>query len=188
MGKISITKTNIKDLVIIEPQVFQDDIGYFLETYNETDFQNEYPNVNFVQDNESMSNKGVLRGLHFQTKHTQGKLVRVIKGKVFDVAVDLRKNSDTFGKWEAVILSGENKKQFFVPPGFAHGFMVLEDETIFCYKCTDFYSPEYDSGIIWNDLDLDIKWPIDEIGELSLSQKDMSLQTFKEFLNKENPF
>ena len=104
------------------------------------------------------------------------------------ITVVVRKNSDTFGKWEAVILSGENKKQFFVPPGFAHGFMVLEDETIFCYKCTEFYSPEYDSGIIWNDLDLDIKWPIDEIGELSLSQKDMSLQTFKEFLNKENPF
>ncbi|MBU3101551.1 dTDP-4-dehydrorhamnose 3,5-epimerase [Clostridium frigoriphilum] len=165
-------ETKIDGVYVIEPKVFGDNRGYFMETYNKNDFFEAGLKMEFVQDNESKSKKGVLRGLHFQTKHTQGKLVRVTKGQVFDVAVDLRKGSATFGKWEGVILTDENKKQFYVPEGFAHGFLVLSDVAVFNYKCTDYYAPEYDSGVLWNDEDIAIKWPLDGIEEILLSDKD----------------
>ncbi|MBU3172991.1 dTDP-4-dehydrorhamnose 3,5-epimerase [Clostridium estertheticum] len=165
-------ETKIDGVYIIEPKVFGDNRGYFMETYNKNDFFEAGLTMEFVQDNESKSKKGVLRGLHFQTKHTQGKLVRVTKGQVFDVAVDLRKGSSTFGKWEGVILTDENKKQFYVPEGFAHGFLVLSDEAVFNYKCTDYYAPKYDSGVLWNDEDIAIEWPLDGIDEILLSDKD----------------
>ncbi|MCB2357864.1 dTDP-4-dehydrorhamnose 3,5-epimerase [Clostridium estertheticum] len=165
-------ETKIDGVYIIEPKVFGDNRGYFMETYNKNDFFEAGLKMEFVQDNESKSKKGVLRGLHFQTKHTQGKLVRVTKGQVFDVAVDLRKGSSTFGKWEGVILTDENKKQFYVPEGFAHGFLVISDEAVFNYKCTDYYAPKYDSGVLWNDEDIAIEWPLDGIEEILLSDKD----------------
>lgn len=159
MGQIKVTKTNIKDLVIIEPTVHGDNRGYFMETYNQNDMKEAGIDVEFVQDNQSMSIKGVLRGLHYQKEFPQAKLVRVIKGEVFDVAVDLRKDSETYGEWYGVNLSEENKKQFYVPAGFAHGFLVLSDEAEFCYKVTDFYHPGDEGGIAWNDPDLGIQWP-----------------------------
>ncbi|MBU3073209.1 dTDP-4-dehydrorhamnose 3,5-epimerase [Clostridium estertheticum] len=173
-------ETKIDGVYIIEPKVFGDNRGYFMETYNKNDFFEAGLTMEFVQDNESKSKKGVLRGLHFQTKHTQGKLVRVTKGQVFDVAVDLRKGSATFGKWEGVILTDENKKQFYVPEGFAHGFLVLSDEAVFNYKCTDYYAPEYDSGVLWNDEDIDIKWPLGGIDEILLSDKDKIQKRLKD--------
>lgn len=185
MGNFNFIKTKIKDLYIIEPKVFGDNRGYFMEIYNKNDFFEAGLEMEFVQDNESKSRKGVLRGLHFQTKNTQGKLVRVTKGKVFDVAVDLRKDSPTFGMWEGIILSEENKRQFYVPEGFAHGFLVLSDEAIFNYKCTNFYSPDYDCGLLWNDKDIDIEWPLDGIEEILLSEKDKSQRTLKQ-LKEEN--
>ncbi|MDU1855567.1 MAG: dTDP-4-dehydrorhamnose 3,5-epimerase, partial [Clostridium baratii] len=163
MGKFNFIKTKIKDLYIIEPTIFGDDRGYFMESYNKDAFFKAGLKMKFVQDNESKSKKGVLRGLHFQTKHTQGKLVRVIKGEVYDVAVDLRKGSPTYGEWEGVLLTEDNKKQFYVPEGFAHGFLVISDEAIFNYKCTDFYAPEYDGGVLWNDPDIGIDWPLENI-------------------------
>lgn len=180
MGQFQFIKTSIPDLYIIEPKVFGDTRGYFMESYNRKDFLEAGLNMEFVQDNESKSKKGVLRGLHFQTEHTQGKLVRVTEGIVFDVAVDLRKGSPTFGKWEGVILSEENKKQFYVPEGFAHGFLVLSDEAVFNYKCTDYYAPEYDSGLLWNDEDVNIEWPLDTIEEVLLSEKDKVQKRLKE--------
>ncbi|WP_099190526.1 dTDP-4-dehydrorhamnose 3,5-epimerase [Tepidibacter mesophilus] len=180
MGKFNFIKTSIENLYIIEPKVFGDNRGYFMETYNKKDFNEIGLNMEFVQDNESKSSKGVLRGLHFQTKHTQGKLVRVTKGEVFDVAVDLRKSSSTYGKWEGVILSEDNKRQFYVPEGFAHGFLVLSDEAVFNYKCTDYYHPEYECGIIWNDDFLNINWPIDNIEYVILSDKDKNWKSLKE--------
>ena len=179
-GNFSFIETNIKDLYIIEPRVFGDDRGYFMEIYNRNDFVAAGLDMIFVQDNESKSKKGVLRGLHFQTKHTQGKLVRVTQGEVYDVAVDLRKDSKTYGMWEGVILSAENKRQFYVPEGFAHGFLVLSDEAVFNYKCTDFYAPEYDGGLLWNDSDIGIKWPLDKIEEILLSEKDKNQPRLKE--------
>ena len=179
-GNFSFIETNIKDLYIIEPRVFGDDRGYFMEIYNRNDFVAAGLDMTFVQDNESKSKKGVLRGLHFQTKHTQGKLVRVTQGEVYDVAVDLRKDSLTYGMWEGVILSAENKRQFYVPEGFAHGFLVLSDEAVFNYKCTDFYAPEYDGGLLWNDSDIGIKWPLDKIEEILLSEKDKNQPRLKE--------
>jgi len=173
-------ETRIKDVYIIEPKVFGDNRGYFMETYNKKDFFEAGLTMEFVQDNESKSKKGVLRGLHFQTKHTQGKLVRVTQGKVFDVAVDLRKDSPTFGNWECVILTDENKKQFYIPEGFAHGFLVMSDTAVFNYKCTDYYAPEYDSGLLWNDKDIAIEWPLAGIEEILLSEKDKIQKTFKE--------
>ncbi|MCB2353564.1 dTDP-4-dehydrorhamnose 3,5-epimerase [Clostridium estertheticum] len=173
-------ETKIDGVYIIEPKVFGDNRGYFMETYNKNDFFEAGLKMEFVQDNESKSKKGVLRGLHFQTKYTQGKLVRVTKGQVFDVAVDLRKGSSTFGKWEGVILTDENKKQFYVPEGFAHGFLVMSDEAVFNYKCTDYYAPEYDSGVLWNDEDIDIKWPLDGIEEILLSDKDKIQKRLKD--------
>ena len=158
-----------------------------METYNKEHFAEAGLNMTFVQDNESKSSKGVLRGLHFQRKHSQGKLVRVTKGEVFDVAVDLRYESPTYGMWEGVILSEENKKQFYIPEGFAHGFLVLSDEAVFNYKCTDFYSPEYDGGVMWNDSDINIKWPVDNIEEIILSDKDKNHPNLKDLDLKEYP-
>lgn len=180
MGKFKIIKTPIEDLIVLEPSVFGDDRGFFMETYNQEEFKELGLNMTFVQDNHSKSKKGVLRGLHFQTQFTQGKLVRAIKGEVFDVAVDLRKNSSTFGKWHGVILSEQNKIQFYVPEGFAHGFLVLSEYAEFVYKCTNLYKPEFDSGIMWNDPDIGIEWPLDGIEEVILSEKDKKQQSFKE--------
>ncbi len=159
MGQIKVTKCPIEGLYIIEPAVHGDSRGYFMETYNQRDMQEAGLNMVFVQDNQSMSTKGVLRGLHFQKQYPQGKLVRVIRGRVFDVAVDLRKNSQTYGKWYGVELTAENKKQFYISQGFAHGFLVLSDTAEFCYKCTDFYRPGDEGGLAWNDPAIGIQWP-----------------------------
>ena len=180
MGNFKFIETKIKDLYIIEPKVFGDNRGYFMETYSKKDFDEAGLTMTFVQDNESKSSKGVLRGMHFQTKHTQGKLVRVTKGSVYDVAVDLRKGSPTYGQWDGVLLTDENKKQFYVPEGFAHGFLVLSDEAVFNYKCTDFYAPEYDGGLLWNDPDVAIEWPLEGIEEILLSEKDKKQKRLKE--------
>lgn len=188
MGKFNFIKTSIRDLYIIEPQVFGDHRGYFMESYSKRDFFEAGLTMDFVQDNESKSKKGVLRGLHFQTQCTQGKLVRVVEGEVYDVAVDLRDGSPTFGKWEGVLLSAENKRQFYVPEGFAHGFLVLSDVATFQYKCTDYYAPQYDGGVLWNDPEIGIEWPLEGIEEVLLSDKDKVQQTLKEFMSKENTF
>lgn len=180
MGKFNFIETEIPDLYIIEPGVFGDARGYFMETYNKNDFFAAGLTMEFVQDNESKSRKGVLRGLHFQTKHTQGKLVRATEGEVFDVAVDLRVGSPTFGQWKGVVLSKENKRQFYVPEGFAHGFLVLSEEAVFNYKCTDYYAPEYDSGLLWNDEEVGVQWPLEGIEEVLLSEKDKVQKTLKE--------
>ena len=179
-GNFNFIETKIKDLYIIEPKVFGDDRGYFMESYNRRDFVEAGLDMVFVQDNESKSKKGVLRGMHFQTKFTQGKLVRVTQGEVYDVAVDLRKGSPTYGQWEGVLLSAENKRQFYVPEGFAHGFLVLSDEAVFNYKCTNLYAPEYDGGLLWNDPEVGIEWPLDGIDEIILSEKDKKQKTLKE--------
>jgi len=187
MSKFKRIETGIKDLVIIEPTVFGDDRGFFMETYSKKDFKEIGLDMEFVQDNHSKSKKGVFRGLHFQTQMSQGKLVRVVAGSVLDVAVDLRRDSDTFGKWYILELSVENKKMFYVPEGFAHGFITLEDDTEFQYKCTNYYAPEFDSGIIWNDKDLNIDYPFEkyelDMKGILLSEKDQKLQTFKEFVD-----
>lgn len=159
MGQIKVTKCPIEGLYIIEPAVHGDARGYFMETYNQRDMAEAGLNMVFVQDNQSMSVKGVLRGLHFQKEYPQGKLVRVIKGRVFDVAVDLRKDSATYGKWFGVELTEENKKQFYISEGFAHGFLVLSETAEFCYKVTDFYHPGDEGGLAWNDPEIGIKWP-----------------------------
>lgn len=170
MGQIKVTKAPIEGLYVIEPTVHGDNRGYFMETYSKRDMLEAGLDLEFVQDNQSMSTKGVLRGLHYQKQHPQGKLVRVIKGRVFDVAVDLRKNSETYGKWFGVELTDENKKQFYIPEGFAHGFLVLSDTAEFCYKCTDFYHPGDEGGLAWNDPEIGIKWP-DVVGEYNNSAK-----------------
>jgi dTDP-4-dehydrorhamnose 3,5-epimerase len=180
MDKFKVIETPIKGLLIIETKVFKDDRGFFIESYNLRDFASLGINVNFVQDNHSMSKKGVLRGLHFQLKHPQGKLVQGISGKVFDVAVDLRPKSSTFGKWFGVELSDVNGLQFYIPPGFAHGFISLEENTHFFYKCTDFYYPEDELGIVWNDPFLNIQWPIGHVNEVIISDKDKKLLPFSE--------
>jgi len=180
MGKIKVTKCDIEGLYVIEPTVFGDKRGYFMETYNQKDMSDAGLDMVFVQDNQSSSKKGVLRGLHFQKQYPQGKLVRVVSGEVFDVAVDLRKNSPTCGKWFGVVLSAENKKQFYIPEGFAHGFLVLSDTAEFCYKCTDFYHPNDEGGIIWNDPDIDIHWPIPKDMKLIISEKDINWKGIKE--------
>lgn len=159
MGQIKVTKAPIEGLFVIEPTVHGDDRGYFMETYNQNDMRQAGLDLVFVQDNQSMSVKGVLRGLHFQKEHPQGKLVRVIKGSVYDVAVDLRAGSKTYGQWYGVELTEENKKQFYISPGFAHGFLVLSDTAEFCYKCTDFYRPGDEGGLAWNDPEIGICWP-----------------------------
>lgn len=159
MGQIKVTKCPIEGLYIIEPAVHGDNRGYFMETYNQRDMAEAGLKMVFVQDNQSMSVKGVLRGLHFQKEYPQGKLVRVIKGRVFDVAVDLRADSATYGKWYGVELTEENKKQFYISEGFAHGFLVLSDTAEFCYKVTDFYHPGDEGGLAWNDPAIGIEWP-----------------------------
>lgn len=159
MGQIKVNTCSIEGLYIIEPTVHGDSRGYFMETYNQKDFQEAGLNMTFVQDNQSMSTKGVLRGLHYQKQYPQGKLVRVVKGSVFDVAVDLRINSATYGKWFGIELTAENKKQFYISEGFAHGFLVLSDEAEFCYKVTDFYHPGDEGGLAWNDPSIGIEWP-----------------------------
>lgn len=161
MGQITVEKNagGIEGLAVIEPKVFGDKRGYFVETYNEKDMKEAGFDVTFVQDNQSSSTKGVLRGLHFQKQYPQGKLVRVMKGRVFDVAVDLREKSATYGKWFGVELSEDNFKQFYIPEGFAHGFLVLSESAVFCYKCTDFYHPGDEGGIAWNDPEIGIDWP-----------------------------
>ena len=179
MGKFKFINTKIKDLYIIEPTVFGDNRGYFMETYNYDEFKEAGLDMVFVQDNESKSKKGVLRGLHFQREYSQGKLVRVLSGEVFDVAVDLRKNSQTYGKWFGVMLSGENRRQFYVPEGFAHGFLVTSDEATFVYKCTNLYHPEFEGSIAWNDSDIAVEWPLAGIEEVLLSEKDKKAQGLK---------
>jgi len=172
VGQFKFTETEIKGAYIIEPKVFGDERGYFMETYNYEDFKNSGLDMVFVQDNQSKSKRGVLRGLHFQKKYPQGKLVRVTKGEVFDVAVDLRRESETYGKWISIILSQENKKQFYLPKGFAHGFLVLSEEAEFVYKCTEFYHPEDEYQIKWDDEIIGINWPIENVEEIILSDKD----------------
>jgi len=172
MGQFTFTETKIKGVYVVEPRVFGDHRGYFMETYNHENFKKAGLNMVFVQDNQSKSKKGVLRGLHYQNPNPQGKLVRVISGEVFDVAVDLRKYSPTYGQWEGVRLSAENKKQFYVPEGFAHGFLVLSEEAEVIYKCTEFYHPECEGSIKWNDPSIGIEWPLGEIEDLILSKKD----------------
>ena len=174
MQKFKFTQTGIEGMFVVEPTVFEDSRGYFMETYQENDFRDAGYDLKFVQDNQSKSSKGVLRGLHLQLEYPQGKLVRVIKGTVFDVGVDLRADSATYGK------SDENKKQLYIPPKFAHGFLVLSDEAEFVYKCTEFYHGEDESGIIWNDSDIAIDWPVDEIDEIILSDKDKEWKTLSE--------
>ena len=172
MGKFNFIKTSIDGVMIIEPTAFGDSRGYFMETYQREDFIKGGITVEFVQDNQSMSTKGVLRGLHFQKQFPQSKLVRCIRGEVFDVAVDLREGSPTYGKWEGVLLSAENKRQFFIPKGFAHGFLVLSDAAEVVYKVDDFYHPNDEGGLMWNDPDIGVEWPIPEGFEIKLSDKD----------------
>ena len=179
------TETKIKDLIILEPKIFGDDRGYFIESYNKKKLEEIVGKVLFVQDNESKSSKGVLRGLHFQKPpYNQAKLVRCIEGKVLDVAVDLRNGSKTYGQHIVIELSSENKKQLFVPRGFAHGFLVLSETAIFAYKVDNIYAPDYDAGICWNDPILNISWGLDEI-DILVSEKDAKLPFFSEF---ETPF
>ena len=174
---MKISHSKLKGCVIIEPRVFGDDRGFFLETFQAARYKQEAGiDLPFVQDNHSRSARGVLRGLHFQKTKPQGKLVRVVRGEVYDVAVDIRKGSATFGEWEGVILSEENKKQFWVPPGFAHGFVVLSDTADFEYKCTDYHDPTDEGSILWNDPSLGIKWPITNP---ILSEKDAAAPFFK---------
>lgn len=197
MGQITVEKNvgQIEGLCVITPAVHGDLRGYFMETYNQKDMEENGLFMNFVQDNQSCSTKGVLRGLHFQKKYPQGKLVRVIKGSVFDVAVDLRPESQTYGKWFGVELTEENKKQFYIPEGFAHGFLVLSDIAEFCYKCTDFYHPGDEGGLAWNDPSINIAWPklvgeykgtasadgytLEDGTPLNLSEKDQKWECLK---------
>ena len=178
MGTIEIEETGIEGLFIIVPQIHNDSRGYFTETYNKKDFLDRGLSYDFVQDNQSKSSRGVLRGLHFQKKHPQAKLVRVLVGEVFDVAVDLRRESKTFGEWFGVTLSGENMKQFMIPRGFAHGFKVISETAVFAYKCDNYYYPDDEGGILWNDPDLNIIWP--ESQNVILSNKDKNHPLFKE--------
>lgn len=181
MGKIKVESCPIEGLKIITPTVFGDERGYFMETYNYNDFKEAGLDYVFVQDNQSASKRGVLRGLHFQTKHPQDKLVRVISGEVFDVAVDLREGSPTYGQWFGTVLSAENKKQFFIPKNFAHGFLVLSDSAEFAYKCTDFYHPNDEGGLAYNDPDIGVEWPVPEGMSLILSEKDQKWGSFQEY-------
>ena len=180
MGKITVTPCDIEGLYVIEPTVFKDERGYLVETYNQNDMKEAGLDMVFGQDNQSMSTRGVLRGLHFQKQFPQGKLVRVVRGKVFDVAVDLRSDSKTYGKWFGVELSAENMKQFYIPEGFAHGFLVLSDEAEFCYKCTDFYHPGDEGGLAWNDPEIGVEWPLEEGVDLIISEKDQKWKGLKD--------
>ncbi|KIC85370.1 dTDP-4-dehydrorhamnose 3,5-epimerase [Pantoea agglomerans] len=174
---MKIIDTKIPDVKIIEPKVFGDERGFFMETWNQQKFEEQVSPRTFVQDNHSKSSKGILRGLHYQTVNTQGKLVRVVAGEVYDVAVDMRKSSPTFGEWVGVYLSAENKRQLWVPEGFAHGFYVTSESAEFVYKCTDFYNPQHEHSLLWNDSDLNINWPISEGDSPALSAKDKDATT-----------
>lgn len=183
-GKITVETCGIEGLRVVTPSVFGDERGYFMETYNYNDFAAAGIDVQFVQDNQSSSRKGVLRGLHFQINYPQDKLVRVVSGEVFDVAVDLREGSATYGKWYGVRLSAENKKQFFIPKGFAHGFIVLSETAEFCYKCTDFYHPNDEGGLLWCDSEIGVEWPMPDgmtRDELIISEKDTKWKGIKEY-------
>lgn len=173
------TPTHIPDVILIEAKVFADQRGFFMETWRKDQFQEAGIDFEFVQDNHSRSTQGILRGLHYQTQQPQGKLVRVIQGEVFDVAVDMRKSSATFGQWVGEYLSAGNKKMLWVPPGFAHGFYVTSPEAEFVYKCTDYYAPEHERSLLWDDKDLGIKWPIFQGEEPVLSDKDLKGTPFK---------
>lgn len=183
-GNFTFTQTSIDGVVIVDVKSYGDDRGYFMETYKRPDFIAGGIDVDFVQDNQSASSKGVLRGLHFQINHPQSKLVRVVSGKVFDVAVDMREGSPTYGQWEGIVLSAENNRQFFIPRGFAHGFLVLSDHAEFCYKCDDVYHPNDEGGLMWNDPAIGVEWPamdgddaFDE-SKLVLSEKDTQHPAF----------
>lgn len=178
---MEIIETKLKGVVVIKPKVFEDARGYFFESYNEQVFLNAGLKLNFVQDNQSLSQKGVLRGLHFQNQpHAQGKLVRVITGSVFDVAVDIRKDSPTYGQWFGLELTAQNKWMMYIPEGFAHGFVTLENNTIFSYKCTNFYNKPSEDCLLWNDPDIGINWPLDKP---LLSDKDLDGKTFRNFVS-----
>ncbi|MGL4764488.1 MAG: dTDP-4-dehydrorhamnose 3,5-epimerase [Aeromonas sp.] len=172
--------TTIPEVKIIEPQVFGDDRGFFMETFRTSLMDELTGGKHFVQDNHSKSGQGILRGLHYQLKHTQGKLVRVVQGCVFDVAVDMRKASPTFGQWVGVELSAENKRQLWVPEGFAHGFYVMSETAEFVYKCTDYYAPEHDCSLLWNDPEVGIEWPLVNGGQPLLSEKDKNGKPFNQ--------
>ena len=178
MGQIKVTKCSIEGLYVIEPAVHGDNRGYFMETYKRSDFVAAGLDYNFIQDNQSSSRKGVLRGLHFQKKYPQAKLVRVLVGEVFDVAVDLRKGSKTYGKWVGTMLSAENKRQFMIPRGFAHGFIVVSDYAEFAYKCDELYHPEDEGGIMYNDPSIAVEWP--DVGGIILSEKDKNYPPLSE--------
>lgn len=180
---MNLIKTTLDGLVVLKPTIFKDNRGYFMESYNQKNINKLVGNVNFVQDNESESSRGVLRGLHFQNPpHTQTKLVRCLKGSVLDVVLDLRKDSKTYGIFETILLTEENKKQLFIPKGFAHGFVVLSETAIFSYKVDNYYNPDSESGVLWNDLDLNIDWKINK-KEIIVSEKDKSLPAFNNIIN-----
>ena len=183
MGKIKVEKNcgGIEGLYVIDPAVYGDERGYFMETYNYRDYAEAGIDCTFVQDNQSSSKKGVLRGLHYQIRHPQDKLVRVVRGEVFDVAVDLREGSPTFGKWFGVLLSEENKRSFFIPKNFAHGFLVLSEVAEFSYKVTDFYHPDDEGGIRYDDPDIGVAWPLEGISEVILSDKDKAQPSYAEY-------
>ena len=180
-GNFTFTQTAIEGVVVVDVKSYGDERGYFMETYKQPDFVAGGIGVDFVQDNQSASTRGVLRGLHFQIEHPQSKLVRVVSGEVFDVCVDLRQGSPTYGKWEGVVLSAENRRQLFIPRGFAHGFLVLSDFAEFCYKCDDVYHPNDEGGLMWDDPAIGIEWPIVEGAEPRLSDKDQVHPSFEEW-------
>ena len=178
MGKFTFHETKIKGVFVVDTRTFDDRRGYFTEVYNQSDFKAAGLDYTFVQDNRSLSRKGVLRGLHFQRNHPQAKLLQVLKGEIFDVAVDLRRGSETYGQWTGEFLSEENRRQIVIPRGFAHGFLVVSDYAELFYKCDDLYHPEDEGGICWNDADLGIEWP--DVGEMLLSDKDKNLPSLKD--------
>lgn len=186
MGKFTFIKTPIDNMFVIDPTVYGDARGYFMETYNANEFKAAGLDMTFVQDNQSKSKKGVLRGLHYQTHSPQGKLVRVIRGEVFDVGVDLRPQSQTFGKWYGERLSAANKRQLYIPEGFAHGFLVLSEEAEFVYKCTRFYDPSGEGGLRWNDPEIAVEWPLENIRDILLSDKDKVQPFFKDYISQNN--
>lgn len=181
MAQIKVTETKSQGIKIIEPQRFGDNRGWFMEVYQYDTYRQAGINCSFVQDNRSYSKRNVLRGLHFQKKHQQDKLISVLCGKIFDVVVDIRKDSATFGQWLGIELSAENRKQLFIPKGFAHGYIVLSEDAEILYKCSEKYYPDEESGILWNDKDLQIDWQIEDKEKLILSEKDKKWQTWKEF-------
>ncbi len=186
-GNFTFTQTSIEGVLVVDVKSYGDDRGYFMETYKRPDFEMGGIACDFVQDNQSASTKGVLRGLHYQKEHPQSKLVRVVEGEVFDVCVDLRPGSPTYGKWEGVVLSAENRRQFFVPRGFAHGFLVLSDRAVFCYKCDDVYHPDDEGGLMWNDPAIGVQWPplqgdaAFDASKIVLSEKDGKHPPFEAF-------